>query len=65
MIAFAGAVHRQILGPAPASIAKFNGVYRFSLLIKTDDLTVTQNFLRQEQMERRTDVLIDIDPIML
>ncbi|MGP1365766.1 MAG: replication restart helicase PriA [Schwartzia sp. (in: firmicutes)] len=63
--AFSGEPCRQILGPAPAVVAHFKGVYRFTLLIKTDDLTVMQDFLRQAQMERRTDVLIDIDPILL
>lgn len=58
-------VRCQILGPAPAVVAQFKGVYRFTLLLKTDDLTAVQHVLRQAQMERRTDVLIDIDPILL
>ena len=63
--AFPDATICQILGPAPAVVAKFKGVYRFTLLLKTDDLTAVQHVLRQVQMERRTDVLIDIDPILL
>ena len=55
----------RILGPSPAIIARFRGVYRFVVLIKAGDLTAVQDFLRQKQMHLRTDVAIDIDPITI
>ena len=62
--AFAGMEGQQIIGPAPALIAKFRNIYRFVLLIKTADLAKTCDFLRGEGLAVRNDVLVDIDPIM-
>ncbi len=55
--------HHQIIGPAPAMIPAFKGVYRFSMLIKTDDLPAVNHFLREQGVHRDMNVLIDIDPI--
>ena len=53
------------IGPSPALISNFRGIFRFVVLIKTADLARVQNFLRQEGMHLRTDVAIDIDPIAM
>ena len=55
---------QQILGPAPALMARLHNVYRFVALIKSGDLTLTRQFLRRENLHTDNDVLIDIDPIM-
>ncbi len=60
--AFPKSRRQQILGPAPAIVSKYRGVYRFCLLIKTDHLPPVQDFLRTQGLHRRTDVWIDIDP---
>jgi len=54
---------QQIVGPAPALIAKFKGVFRCCLLIKTADISAVQEFLRRQNIHLRTDVLLDIDPV--
>lgn len=54
---------QEIFGPIPAAIAKFQGVFRFSLLIKSGDLSSVRNFLRAHNLHRRDDVQIDIDPL--
>ena len=64
LTAFAGREGQQIIGPAPALIAQFRGVHRFVLLLKTADLAAARDFLRAEGLDRRTDVLVDVDPIM-
>ena len=61
--AFAGQEGQQVLGPTPASIARFRDVYRFCLLIKTAELEAVQQFLRGQGLQLRMDVVIDIDPI--
>ncbi len=53
----------QIIGPAPAMIANFRGVYRFNLLIKTQDLTQMRAFLRQNEIHLRNDIMVDINPL--
>lgn len=53
----------QIIGPAPALIACYKGIYRFAVLIKAADLDRVRQFLRRLGYHRRTDALIDIDPI--
>lgn len=63
--AFAGQDNQKILGPSPAMIACFRGIYRFVVLIKTGDLPATQEFLRAEGLHLRTDVAIDIDPLTM
>lgn len=64
LAAFAGREGQQIIGPAPALIARFRGIHRFVLLIKTADLAAVREFLRGEGLATRNDVLIDVDPIM-
>lgn len=60
---FQGDAEEQLIGPAPAIIAKFRNIYRYCVLIKSGDLSKVQAFLREQQLHLRTDVLIDIDPI--
>ena len=60
---FAGQQGQQIIGPAPAMIASYRGVFRFCLLIKSADLAAVQQFLRSERLHLRPAVQIDIDPI--
>lgn len=64
LVAFAGGEGQQIIGPAPALISQFRGLHRFVLLIKTVDLAAARDFLRGEGLDKRNDVLIDVDPIM-
>lgn len=52
-----------IMGPAPAVIAKFKGIYRFNLLIKTDNLAIVRDFLRNLHIDKDTNISIDINPI--
>lgn len=53
----------QIIGPAPALIACYKGIYRFAVLIKAADLDRVRHFLRRLGYHRRRDALIDIDPV--
>ncbi len=62
---FNGVKGQQIIGPSPAVIARFRGIYRFVVLIKTADLPEVQAFLREQKLHLRTDVAIDIDPITM
>jgi primosomal protein N' (replication factor Y) len=62
---FNGVKGQQIIGPSPAVIARFRGIYRFVVLIKTADLPAVQAFLREQKLHLRTDVAIDIDPITM
>ncbi len=55
----------QAIGPSPAMISQFRGIYRFVVLIKARELSAVQEFLRKEGLHRRTDVAIDIDPISM
>ena len=54
---------QEIFGPIAAAIANLRGVYRFVLLIKSEDLSNVRNFLRAHKLHRRDDVIIDIDPM--
>ena len=54
----------RFIGPAPAVIEKFRGVYRFVALITTADLDELRDFLREDGLHLRQDVWIDVDPIM-
>lgn len=60
---FGHVARQQIIGPAPAMIYSFRGIYRFSMLIKTNDLPAVNQFLRSEGLDRDMHVIIDIDPI--
>lgn len=53
----------KIMGPAPALVAKFKDIYRFNLLIKTDDLEIVNKFLRQKKIDTDKNITIDINPI--
>lgn len=64
-LAFAGREGHQVIGPAPAVIACFRGIYRFVVLIKTADLPTVHDFLKEQQLHLRADVAIDIDPITM
>ena len=55
--------HYQIMGPAPALIYSFKGIFRFSMLIKTDDLPKVKDFLKANGLQKDMNVIIDIDPI--
>ena len=54
---------QEILGPIPAMIANLRGVFRFAVLIKTEDLAAVKNFMFRHNLQRRNDIQIDIDPI--
>ena len=54
---------QEIFGPIPAAVANFRGVHRFVLLIKSQDLSRVRNFLRANNLHKRDDVYIDIDPL--
>lgn len=60
---FSDSINVKIMGPAPALISKFKNIYRFNLLIKTDDFSAVNNFLRQKKVDTNTNVTIDINPI--
>ena len=53
---------QEIYGPIRAAIAKLRGVFRFSVIIKSQNLEAVRNFLRAHDLHKRTDVYIDIDP---
>lgn len=53
----------SVMGPAPAVIARFNSVYRFNLLIKTDDLSAVRSFLRRQKVHLDSSIAIDVNPI--
>ena len=52
----------EIWGPIPAIIANLRGVYRFVVLIKTQDLNAVKKFMRAHDLQKLPDVQIDIDP---
>ena len=57
------AVKIEILGPAPAVISQFKGIYRFNLLIKTNDLALTRQYLQKLNLDKDLSTIIDINPI--
>ncbi|HCB92455.1 MAG TPA: primosomal protein N' [Selenomonas sp.] len=62
---FPQAKEHQIIGPSPAVISQFCGIYRFVVLIKTREIESVIQFLKTMGMHLRTDVAIDIDPISM
>ena len=54
---------QEIFGPIPAAIANLRGVFRFSILIKSTDLSIVRNFLRTHDLHTRDNVQIDFDPL--
>ena len=55
-------VEGETMGPAPALIAQYKNIYRFVVLIKSNELSAVRNFLRRHELHKRNDVTIDIDP---
>lgn len=53
---------QEIFGPIRAAIANLRGVFRFSVIIKSQNLSVVRNFLLAHNLHKRNDVYIDIDP---
>ena len=53
----------EILGPIPAMIENLRGTFRFTVLIKTNDLDAVRNFLRKKNLHKIDSVEIDIDPL--
>jgi len=53
----------QIIGPAPAMIANLRGIYRFNLLIKTQNMQRLRSFLCENELQLKTNVMIDINPL--
>ena len=62
---FSDGTGHQIIGPSPAVISRFRDVYRFVVLIKTNDIKSVLEFLREKDMHLRMDTAIDIDPISM
>ena len=52
----------EMMGPAPAIVAKYKDIYRFVVIIKTTELDKVIDFLRKYQLNIRDDIIIDIDP---
>lgn len=61
---FVGAARTEIEGPIPAMIAKLRDVFRFAVLIKTEDLDAVREFLRKKNLHVFDSVQIDIDPLI-
>ena len=55
----------EIIGPAPALIAKLRDIYRFVVLIKTAHIEAVQSLLREQNLHLDTQVTIDIDPVKI
>ncbi|BEU88120.1 primosomal protein N' [Selenomonas sp. TAMA-11512] len=55
----------EIIGPAPAMIARLRGIDRCCLLIKAVKLAPVQAFLKEIHLHTENDVTIDIDPISI
>ena len=60
---FSNEIQDEVIGPASAMIENFNGFYRFVVLIKTHNLDRVRDFLESNEIDRRRDISIDIDPI--
>ena len=60
---FADGETSQVIGPFAPAIPKVGEFFRFLLLIKTKELTAARDFLREKDLHRNNDVVIDIDPI--
>ena len=60
---FGDNIHHRIIGPASAMIHCYRGIYRFLLLIKTDELKEINKFMRDKGLHENMNVSIDIDPL--
>ena len=56
-------VRHEIFGPIRAAISRLRNVYRFAVLIKTDDLSGVRIFIKTHNLHKRPDVILDIDPL--
>lgn len=56
-------VRQEIFGPIPAAIAKLREIFRFAVIIKSQDLNAVRIFLRKHELHKRDDIQIDIDPL--
>lgn len=61
---FDSAARTEIEGPIPAMIAKLRDVFRFAVLIKTEDIGAVREFLRKKNLHVSDSVQIDIDPLI-
>ena len=61
---FESAARTEIEGPIPAMIAKLHDVFRFAVLIKTENLDAVREFLRKKNLHTFDSVQIDIDPLI-
>lgn len=52
-----------IMGPAPSLIANFKGIYRFNLLLKTNNLDKLRHCLRECKIDIDNNITVDINPI--
>ena len=52
----------ETMGPTPAIVAQYKGIYRFIVIIKTMELDKVLDFLRRHNLHIRDDITIDIDP---
>lgn len=55
----------QILGPAPAAVAKLREVYRQTLLVKTKAPAEVRRFLLEQGAHLRRDIAIDVNPLQM
>lgn len=53
----------EIIGPFPPPIAKINNIFRMNILVKSFALNKIKNQLSALQLNRRSNVVIDIDPL--
>lgn len=52
----------EVIGPTPALIARYKDIYRFIVIIKTIEIENVLNFLKENELNVRNDITIDIDP---
>ena len=60
---FESRARTEILGPTAAMISRLQDMYRFVILIKTNEADRVRSYLRRRELHCRGDVTIDIDPI--
>lgn len=53
------------MGPAPSLIANFKGMYRFNLLLKTNDLNTLRNYLRECKVDIDKNITVDINLLII
>lgn len=52
-----------VMGPAPSLIAKFKGIYRFNLLLKTKEIQPLHDYLKTLKIDTDNTITIDVNPI--